>query len=100
MVAGHPQTFNFPSVVDTEGNPIYVSCLCNGVSCPSYINNTKTQLTIAPAGTQAAYSTPFTITVSDTNLFTDYTVTIDIIENQPPVLNPSTLPGNVGAGSS
>jgi hypothetical protein len=41
-----------------------------------------------------------TITLSDEDLFTDYTVTINILENQPPVLNPNTLPASVGAGSS
>ena len=41
-----------------------------------------------------------TITLSDGDKFTDYSVTINILENQPPVLNPNTLPANVGAGSS
>jgi hypothetical protein len=41
-----------------------------------------------------------TIKVSDENMFTDYIATINIAENQPPVLNPNTLPANVGAGSS
>jgi hypothetical protein len=41
-----------------------------------------------------------TIKVSDGYMFTDYTVTINIAENKPPILNPNTLPANVGAGSS
>lgn len=41
-----------------------------------------------------------TIKVSDGDMFTYYTAMINIAENQPPVLNPNTLPANVGAGSS
>jgi hypothetical protein len=100
VIAGYPQTYNLPSKADNEGNPITVSYLCNGASCPSLVATTQTSFSISPAGTQATLTIPMTITLTDGDLSSEYSVTINILENQPPVLNPNTLPANVGAGSS
>ena len=100
VIAGYPQSYNLPSKADYEGNPITVSYLCNGVSCPSFVTTTQTSFSIAPAGTEAALTSTMAITLTDGDLSSDYSVTINILENQPPVLNPNTLPASVGAGSS
>jgi hypothetical protein len=38
--------------------------------------------------------------LSDGNMFTDYSFTINIAANQPPVLSTNLIPATVGAGSS
>ena len=84
--------------MDNEGNTIDVIYSCN-VACPSYVIIFTTSLSIEPLGTEATVGFTLTISLSDGNMSTDYSLTINIAANQPPVLSSDLIPATVAAGS-
>ena len=59
-----------------------------------------TSFSISPPGTETALSFTIILTLSDGIMSTDYSFTINVAANEPPVLSSDLIPATVAAGSS